>query len=67
MNISSTEFYPNQTKMWKIGQNFIYVLKQSMDLIAPIFHETHNLSMTLCENLMYRISPKSLKKYGQYR
>jgi hypothetical protein len=63
-----------------LAQNFIQIERKSGNRAkfhllpklkyrfnSPIFHETHTCLITLCENLMYRISPKSLKKYGQYR
>ena len=37
-----------------------------MSFTAPTFHETHKCSKELHEDLLHKISPKSVRKYGQY-
>jgi hypothetical protein len=62
---SCIEFYPDRTKIQKIEQNLIYAIKKNGCRWAD-FHETHKFSMVLRWDTLYRISPKSIKKYETY-
>jgi hypothetical protein len=54
---------------WKMQktQNTSFTSSIKCNLCCTGFHKIHIWSMPSCGHLIYRISPKQVKKYGMYR
>jgi len=51
-------------KLYNIGNHLIHIRKSGMAFSA--WNSTKNSSGAVCDDLLYRVVPKSIKNYGMY-